>query len=289
MSKIFTEYSVQQNIRLFPKPSAKNPNALWLLLSCDNVLPQLSHPPGKALARRWVVSVPPPEHFAHQNPHIQRSPHRIRNPTAQWSVLPAPALTKVWSLPCVRAWWPRWLPWDPRQVVVMAGPGPPGTHQRPPAPKLFPKLGHHQVPLGFISCLHRGCPKVMASEGPVLWQAWLKAKNRFKGGKGKRRKRREHQYDPLNLVSFVASDQPRGAAGNRTVQHPLQQPAVPASRWRGEAVRKHLMAAGALPHPQRHWSTAALTPPHQNSSPAYGSCPTATSVSRSTKLPRHKR
>lgn len=40
MSKLFTEFSVQQNTCPFPKIPAKNSNVFWLSLGCDNMLPQ---------------------------------------------------------------------------------------------------------------------------------------------------------------------------------------------------------------------------------------------------------
>lgn len=138
MSKIFTESLIQQNI--LPKPSAENPNALWLLLNHNNTLPQLTHQHGKALARHRVVSVLPPEHFAHQTPsHAEvTSPHQKTHSSTS-----CPASTRINEecVPCVRAWWPRWLLRDPDRVVAVAGPRAPGTREHPPEPKPFPELG----------------------------------------------------------------------------------------------------------------------------------------------------
>lgn len=92
VSKIFTEFTVQQNTCLFSKPSAKNPNASWLLLSHNAALPPTQQP-RKALARQQLVSVLPAELFAHQAPQTPRSPRHRGTHTAQRAV--PPALTRL--------------------------------------------------------------------------------------------------------------------------------------------------------------------------------------------------
>ena len=166
MSKIFTEFSVQQRICLFPKPSAKNPNALWLLLSHKNALRQLTHQSGKALARHQAVSVLPPEHFAHQTPsHAEvTSPHQKTH-----SSMSCPVSTSKWSLAfathacLVTTTVPASPPagWWPWQSPVRL----PGVSARlPRSPSL--NSGHCQVPLSLRLLLAQRLPK-----GNGLWEA----------------------------------------------------------------------------------------------------------------------
>lgn len=150
------------------------------VLSHNLVLPQLTHQPGKALARHHVVSALPPEHSAHQIPsHAEVTSHSsIQGPMRNNEAWPLATMTApVGPLP---AWWPcvstYLCPIHCSELGSLLGPS-------------------------FVSY-----PKVMASERLLQQQVQLNARNRLKYGKQKNRMR--------TLLYSLPQSSPR--LGNRT-------------------------------------------------------------------------
>lgn len=139
MSKLFTEFSVQQNICPLPKMLAKNSNVLWLSFSCDNMLSRLMCLPRTALARHRAVSVLHPP-----NPLTCIGPVTTPENTAQHTVLQhqhwqisASAVCSVTTAAPVR----------PCQGSGRAGSRVPGMCHCPPEPRPCPELTQGLVPL----------------------------------------------------------------------------------------------------------------------------------------------